>query len=117
MKIVCAGDLRQFIFGPDAHVFSRCLLLPLLKDFSYHGKSGEYVRPTGIEGDVGDDFSGLRLCQAIVHRPVKVIGGLGNLTRCNESTDSHEAAIPWCQRRAEPKFTEQKIRCVLHEPR
>jgi len=39
---------------------------------------------------------GLRLCHAVVHRPVEMVGNLSNLTGSDQSADCDETPIPWC---------------------
>ncbi len=53
-----------------------------------------------------DDFRGLRLCQAVVHRPIEVVGDLRNLAGSNQGADSDETPISRRKVRAQPQVAE-----------
>jgi hypothetical protein len=77
----------------------------------------KHIRPTGVEGQVYEYLRGLRLRQAIFHRPVEVIRDLRNLAGGDESTDGHQAPVSRRQGRTSPQVMEQDVAGVLHETR
>src|SRR5260370_37356400 len=54
----------------------------------------EGVRPTDVEGQVRDDLRGLRLRQAVIHRPVEVVWHLRDLNGSNPATDVYHTTLP-----------------------
>jgi hypothetical protein len=51
-----------------------CLPGTLLKHTLDDRYCGKNVRPTGIEGQLCEHLRGLRFRQAVIHRPIQVIG-------------------------------------------
>src|SRR5579864_171600 len=95
----------------------RRLFLPLLKHILYHRKSRERIRPARVESDLGHNFGGLWLGQAVVHGTVQVIRDLWDLARSNQRAHRHEAAVARCQSRPEPQVAEEQIGSVLDKTR
>src|SRR6266851_2916166 len=77
----------------------------------------EGVRPTDVEGQVRDDLRGLRLRQAVIHRPVEVVGNLRHLAGSNQGADGDQAAVPGREVGTQPKVAEEDIGGVLHDSR
>jgi len=66
-----------------------------------------------------DDFRGLRLCQAIVHRPIEVVGNLRNLAGSKQGADSDETPISRHKVRTHPQVSPKAVdasRKVLSGP-
>src|SRR3954462_15792672 len=80
----------------------------------HDGNCGKGVRPAGVEGDMGDDLSGLGAREALIHGPVEMVRDLGNLARGDQRTYGDQAAITGYKARAKPEVTEEDIRGVLH---
>jgi hypothetical protein len=64
---------------------------------------------------MGDDLSGLRAREAVIHGPVEMVRDLGDLARGDQRTDRDQAAISRRKAWAKPEVTEEDIRRVLHE--
>jgi len=64
-----------------------------------------------------DDFGRLRLCQAVIHRPIEMIGNLSDLTGRDECADRDEAPIARCEIRTQPQVAEQSVGGVLDNAR
>src|SRR6266851_1448136 len=88
-----------------------------LKDLLDDRYCRKNVRPTGVEGQVCEHLRGLRLRQAMIHRPVEVIRDLRDLAGGDERTDGHQAPVSRRQGRTEPQVMEQDVAGVLHESR
>src|SRR5438876_828772 len=82
--------------APIAPMIRNCLTsmsAPFLEDVFCHGQRRENVRPACVEGELRKDLRGFGLRQAVIHRPVEVIGHLRHLPRSNQGADSDETAI------------------------
>ena len=66
---------------------------------------------------MGDNLRRLLLREPAIHRPVKVVGNLRDLTGSNQSANGNQASVPRCKVRAQPQITKKKLRRVLHNPR
>jgi len=88
-----------------------------LEDVFHNWQSGKGIRPTGIESQMRDYLRGLRLGQAVVHRPIEVIGNLRDLAGSNQGADRHEAPITGRKVRTQPQVAEQNVSGVLHDAR
>ena len=64
-----------------------------------------------------DRFCGLRLRQAVVHRPIEVRGQLRNLPRCDERADGDETAVAGRKILTQPQVSEEHVGGVLHDAR
>ena len=64
-----------------------------------------------------DCFAGLHLGNTVIHGAAKMARKLSELTRRDQGTNGHQAAISRVKVRAKPKVSKQNIRCVLHQPR
>jgi len=64
-----------------------------------------------------DDLRSLRLCQAVVHRPIEVVGNLRDLAGSNQGADSDETPISRRKVRTQPQLAEQNVGRVLHDAR
>ena len=62
-----------------------------------------------------DRFRGLRLRQAVIHRPIEMAAKLRHLSGGDQSTDRHEAAIARRQVRTQPQITEEDVGRILNE--
>src|SRR2546427_10560807 len=91
------------------------LVGPFLEDVLCNRQRRENVGPTGVEGELREDLRGLRLRQAVIHRPVEVVGNLRNLTRSYQRADSDQAAIPRRKVWTQPQVAEQKVGGVLND--
>jgi hypothetical protein len=60
-----------------------------LKLCTAHPENG----PPGVESQVRDDLSCLLLSQPVVHRPVKMVSDLRDLTRSNQRADDYQTPI------------------------
>src|SRR5436190_527559 len=92
------------------------LVRTLLEDFPRDRQRREGIRPADVERQMRDDFCGLRLCQAVIHRPVEVIGHLRDLAGSNERAHRDQAPVARRKIGAQPQITEQYIRGILHDP-
>jgi hypothetical protein len=50
----------------------KALLRSFFNDFLQDGKSGEDVWPAGVEGEMGESFACLLLCESVTHSAVEV---------------------------------------------
>jgi hypothetical protein len=75
------------------------------------------IRPTDIEYEMGDRLRGLRLCQAVIHRPIEMIGNLGDLTGSDERADRDQTAIAGSKVRPKPQVAEEYVGGVLDDAR
>lgn len=64
-----------------------------------------------------DHLPGLRLRQAVVHRPGEVERDLLDLVCRDQGADGHQAAIPRGKARTEPQIAEQDLGGVPNDPR
>ena len=71
-----------------------------------HRQRRERLGPTGVERQLRDNFAGLRLCQAVIHGPVEVVGDLIDLAGRDQSADGDQASIPWRKTRPEHGVSE-----------
>jgi hypothetical protein len=70
----------------------------------------EGTGPSEIEREMRDGFRSLRLRQAVIHRPVDVIGHLRDLSGRNQRADRDQAALARREVRSEPEFTNRNRR-------
>ena len=66
---------------------------------------------------MGDNLRSLRLCEAVVHGPIEVVGKLRDLAGSDQGTDRDETAISWRKVRTQPQIAKQNVGGVLHDPR
>lgn len=85
----------------------------LLENVLRNRHRGESVWPTGVKGEMRNDFCGLRLTQAVIHRPVEVVRNLRDLTGSNQCADRDQAPVARRKVRTEPKVTKQNVSGVL----
>lgn len=73
------------------------------------------VRPTGVEGQMRNDFGSLNLGQTVIHGFVHMERDLSGLPHCNQSRDRDQAAVTGSQCRAQPQVMEQYRSCIACE--
>ena len=64
-----------------------------------------------------DNLRGLRLCQAVVHRPIEVVRNLRDLAVSNQRADSDQTPISGRKVRTQPQVAKQNVSGVLHDAR
>jgi hypothetical protein len=64
-----------------------------------------------------DRFRGPRLCQAVTHRPIEMIGNLSDLAGRDERADRDEAPVARREVGTQPQVAEQNVGGVLDNAR
>ena len=77
------------------------------------GHRREDIGPTDMEGQLRNGLGGLRLGQAVIHRPVEVRHKLRRLPVGDQRADRDETAVSWYKVRAQPQIAEQHVGRVL----
>ena len=93
------------------------IALSLFEHVRHHRQRREGVGPADIERQMRDHFGDLHPREAVIHRPVEVIGNLRNLTGSDQRADGDEAALARRELRAQPQIPEQEVRGVAHDAR
>src|SRR5256885_7717308 len=84
----------MFITSPSSRV-ELWLMGTLFEHILRDGHRRKNIGPADIKCQLRDCFRGLRLRQAIVHRPVQVRGKLRSLCVGDQRADRDEAAVSW----------------------
>src|SRR5262245_41680996 len=66
-------------------------LRTLLEDFFRDRQRGEHIGPADIEGEMRQDFLGFLFGEAVIHRPIEMIGDLCCLSRCDQGANRDQA--------------------------
>src|SRR5262252_8353443 len=114
---IIPNPMNPIFISPSRDAFLPYSALPLLEYILGDERRGHRRRPAGIEGQMGDHFAELVLCQAIVERPLQVASELPFAPQRDQRRARNEAAVALREARTFPNFAEQHSFAEVDEAR
>src|ERR1700746_3895239 len=74
-------------------------------------------RPTGVEGEMGDDFAELVFAETVVERPLQMADELFFATERDQGRAGNQAAVALGEAGAFPNLAEQNSLAEIDQPR